>query len=148
MISSWHPIASPQLSLMWLKWGPAVLGPLGFTSSFVYDRCQEDEFSLEKKPQLNMLIKALGFFCFLQMCSKNESLSADLKPGQRVLGPSNRVGWLPEPRALCTALSQANARLSLLPLQLVVRHWRVPAEGTLNRIAQFTHDQKEENTLR
>lgn len=34
-----------------------------------------------------MLIKALWFFGFLQMLSKNESLSADLKPGQRGLGP-------------------------------------------------------------
>lgn len=85
--SSWHPIASPQLSLPWLKWSPAVLGSLGFSSPFFYDRHQEDELSLEKKPQLKMLIKALWFFCFLHMLSKNESLSADLKPGQRGLGP-------------------------------------------------------------
>lgn len=60
--------------------------------------------SPEKKPQLNMLIKALWFPRFLQMHNKNESLSADLTPGQGALGPGRGVGWLPEPCGMYEAV--------------------------------------------
>lgn len=96
-VCSWQPGPSPQLCFLWLKWSPVVLRPLGFYLSSSCDRYQEDELSSsekKKKPQLNILIKARWFSCLLLIHNQYESLSADLKPGQGVFGPS--LGWPPE----------------------------------------------------
>lgn len=49
----------------------------------------------------------------------------------------------------CTRqFSLSNARLLLLPLQLVNRRWQATAWRTRNKISQFTQNQKNDNKLR
>lgn len=93
-----------------------------------------------------MLIKALWFSFFLQMHNKNESLYADLKPGPGVPAQAN-CGLTARSLWDVLAVSLSNTRLCCC-LPAGYRSWQATASRTLNKISQFTQNQKDNNKLR